>query len=86
MDLLLTNPISSIQANTMVANITMNDKQLFKMKINTNIIHSRFHRSDGAITTIKAHDLWIRVTGTLVLSKVHVMWNFSTIIQDSKLT
>ena len=50
--------ISSPQANTMVANIAKNDKKRLKTKINTNIIHSRFHRSDGAIATIKAHDLW----------------------------
>ena len=29
-----------------------------KNKINTDIIHSRFQRSDGAIATLKAHDLW----------------------------
>ena len=42
----------------MVVNIAKNDKKQFKMKINTNIIHSRFHRSDGSIATIKAHELW----------------------------
>ena len=43
----------------MVVNIAKNDKRHIKTKINTNIIHSRFHRSDGAIaTSIKAHDLW----------------------------
>ena len=31
------------------------------MKINTNIIHSKFHRSGGAIATIKAHNLWYDV-------------------------
>ena len=40
----------------MVVNIAKNDKKRFKTKINTK--HSRFHRSDGAIATIKAHDLW----------------------------
>ena len=33
-------------------------KKHLKTKINTNIIHSRFHRFDGTIATIKAHDLW----------------------------
>ena len=42
----------------MVVNIAKNDKKRFKTKINTNIIHSRFRRSDGAIATIKVHDLW----------------------------
>ena len=51
-------PISSLQSNAMVVNIAKNDKRHSKTKINTNIIHSRFHRSDGAIATIKAHDLW----------------------------
>ena len=48
----------------MVANIAKNHKRQFKTKINTNIIHSRFHRSDCAIATIKAHDLWndVKVT------------------------
>ena len=50
-------PISSLQANAMVVNIAKNDKKQIKMKINTNIIHSRFHRSGGAIVTIKTHDL-----------------------------
>ena len=29
-----------------------------KIKLNTNILHNRFHRFDGAMATIKAHDLW----------------------------
>ena len=29
-----------------------------KRKLDTNILHDRFHRSDGALATIKAHDLW----------------------------
>ena len=51
-------PNSSLQSNAMVIDIAKNDKKKFKTKMNTNIIHSRFHRSDGAIVTIKAHDLW----------------------------
>ena len=51
-------PISSLQSNAMVVDIAKTDKRHFKAKINTNITHSRFHRSDGAIATIKAHDLW----------------------------
>ena len=29
-----------------------------KIKLNTNVLHDRFHRSEGALATIKAHDLW----------------------------
>ena len=51
-------PVNSLQANAMMVNIAKNDKKRFKMKNNTNIIHSRFHRSDGTIATIKSRDLW----------------------------
>ena len=51
-------PNSSLQSNAMVIDIAKNDKKKFKTKMNTNIIHSRFHRSAAAIATIKAHDLW----------------------------
>ena len=50
-------PITSLQSNAMVVKMTKNNQKP-KNKINANIIHSRFHRSDGAIATIKAHDLW----------------------------
>ena len=42
----------------MFINIAKNNTIISKSKINANIIHSRFHRSDGSIATIKAHDLW----------------------------
>ena len=29
-----------------------------EIKLSTNVLHDRFHRSDGALATIKAHDLW----------------------------
>ena len=35
-----------------------NNANIKKLKLSTNLIHDRFHRSDGAIATIKAHDLW----------------------------
>ena len=51
-------PITSLQSNAMVVNIAKNNQMRSKNKINANIIHSKFHRSDGAIATIKVQDLW----------------------------
>ena len=34
------------------------NKEIKKAKISTNVLYDRFHRSDGAIATIKAHNLW----------------------------
>ena len=55
--------ITSSQSNAMVANIAKNNQMRPKNKINATIIHTRFHRSDGAIAIIKAHDLWNDVEG-----------------------
>lgn len=35
-----------------------NNHQKNKIKISADIIHNRFHRSNSAIATIRAHDLW----------------------------
>ena len=60
-------PITSLQSNAMIVNTRSNTKRRMipqnettkqKARINTNLIHNRFHRSDGAIATIRAHDLW----------------------------
>ena len=59
-------PILSLQSNALVVGeLKTRDnphgsytRQNKKVKINTNILHDRFHRSDGALATIKAHDLW----------------------------
>ncbi len=42
----------------MLVNTVKNNHIKPKREINANIIHSRFHQSDGAFATIKAHDLW----------------------------
>ena len=55
-------PITSLQSNAMIVNSQnqqCEEKQNHnKTKINSDIIHNRFHRSYGTIATIKAHDLW----------------------------
>ena len=59
-------PISSLQSNAFVVGdsnsenkrIGTNNKSYKKIKLSTNVLHDRFHRSDGALATIKAHDLW----------------------------
>ena len=42
----------------MLINITDDPNVLTKTKSSTNSIRSRFHGYNGAIATIKAHDLW----------------------------
>ena len=59
-------PISSLQSNALIVreikhqnrSRTQELNNIKKVKLNTNILHDRFHRSDGAMATIKAHDLW----------------------------
>ena len=55
-------PITSLQSTAMVVNVshkrTLPNSGTNKRKLDTNILHDRFHRSDGALATIKAHDLW----------------------------
>ena len=57
-------PISSLQSNALiVGNKNIRDdkkstKSNKKIKLSTNVLRDRFHRSDGALATIKAHDLW----------------------------
>ena len=66
-------PITSLQANAMVVDhvkctlkIFANDTQSAqgdqkgskKIKITTNTLHDRFHRSDGVLATVQAHNLW----------------------------
>jgi len=59
-------PISSLQSNALVVGelkpIDKSNKAHGrfnkKVKLTTNVLHDRFHRSDGALATIKAHDLW----------------------------
>ena len=29
-----------------------------KIKLSTNVLHDRFHRSDGSLAIIKAHYIW----------------------------
>ena len=50
-------PITSLQPNVMVVNIAKSNQMRPQNKLNTNILHARFHRSNGAIATIKAHNL-----------------------------
>ena len=56
--------LSSLQSNAFVVasgnekkRQELWNKEKKKAKISTNILHDRFHRSDGAIATIKAHNL-----------------------------
>ena len=49
-------PISYLQSNAIVVNFAQNNN--IKSKRITNIIHFRFHSSDGTFATIKALDLW----------------------------
>ena len=58
-------PLSSLQTNAFVVasgnkkkSQELQNKEKKKAKISTNILHDRFHKSDGAIATIKAHNLW----------------------------
>ena len=63
-------PLSSLQTNAMIVNTRRNkysdesiptpttDQTKDMVKINMNKIHERFHRSEGAIATIRAHNLW----------------------------
>ena len=55
-------PIISLQSNAMIVNSQNEDHEEEqdhnKTKINSNIIHNRFHRSHGTIATIKAYGLW----------------------------
>ena len=62
-------PLSSLQTNAMIVNTRRNkysdesistptaDQTKDMVKINMNKIHERFHRSEGAIATIRAHNL-----------------------------
>ena len=58
--------ISSLQSNALVVGDSnpenkhkgINSKSYKKIKLSTNVLHDRFHRSDGALATIKVHDLW----------------------------
>ena len=58
-------PLSSLQSNAFVVASGNKKKRQYhqnkekkKAKISTNVLHDRFHRSDGAIATIIAHNLW----------------------------
>ena len=51
-------PSSTLNFNETVVKIVNNYNTLQKCKISTGIIHSKFHRIDGAIVTIKANRLW----------------------------
>ena len=55
-------PISSLQSNALIVRNNKrnhkNEPHYKKVKLSTNVLHDRFHRSDGAMATIKAHDLW----------------------------
>ena len=60
-------PITSLQSNALIvgdketkdADKGLNHMPVTKkVKLSTNILHDRFHRSDGALATVKAHDLW----------------------------
>ena len=35
-----------------------------KKKLSTNVLHDRFHRSDRALATIKAYDIWEDIYNT----------------------
>ena len=58
--------ISSMQSNALVVgdsnsknkNRGLNNKSNKKIRLSTNLLHDRFHRSDEAFAIIKAHDLW----------------------------
>ena len=58
-------PFLSLLSNALIVNNKKgrksnekNKENIKKLKLSTNILHDRFHRSDGAMATIKAHDLW----------------------------
>ena len=38
--------------------VVANEAEISKKTINTDVLHDRFHRSAGALATIKAHNLW----------------------------
>ena len=58
--------ISSLQSNALIVgdsntenkNKVINNKSNKKIKLGTNVLHNRCHRSDGAFAKTKAHDLW----------------------------
>ena len=60
-------PITSLQSNALIVREIKEQiktkppeqsNDIKKIKLSTNILHNRFHRSDRAMATIKAHDLW----------------------------
>ena len=60
-------PITSLKSNALLVGDVKTQNRtrvhefnttLKKIKLNTNILYNRFHRFDGAMATIKAHDLW----------------------------
>ena len=60
-------PFWSLLSNALIVNNKKerksnetNKANIKKLKLSTNLLHDRFHRSDGAMATIKAHDLWCR--------------------------
>ena len=72
-------PITSIQSNT----LTVGDIEIRstikasnpihnrnKIKLSTNVLHDIFQRSDGALATIRAHNLWkdIQIIPDIVFS------------------
>ena len=54
-------PITSLQTNAMVVNVSSKKQSHPKYKLSTEILHSRLHRSHGAFATVKAHNLWLDV-------------------------
>ena len=56
----------SLQSNVLVVGDSksknrskgLNIKSNKKIRLSTNVLHGRFHRSDRSFATIKAHDLW----------------------------
>ena len=70
--------------NTHNKNIEPSNISTSKIKIDMNKIHDRFHRSEGAIATICAHDLWKDVEITEGIDNVCTSCKIMTIPAASR--
>ena len=76
-------PFTSLPSNALIINNKKerksgedNKTNIKKLKLSTNLLHDRFHRSDGAMATIKAHDLW---------QDVHIIPDNESVCTSSKI-
>ena len=76
--------IVNTRKNTYIKNTDPSEIPTTKVKIDMNKIHNRFHRSEGAIATIRAHDLWEDVEVTEGIDNICTSCKIMTIPAASR--